>query len=67
MAEQPRSPLSFEDFIEAATSAALRATAKAAARTPDGAIDKRFRPGPIWVGLIIRDFDDIKTIGNPQG
>jgi hypothetical protein len=64
--EGPRSSLSFEDFIEAATSAALRATAKVAARKPDGSLDDRLRPGPIWVGIIIRDFDDVKTIGNPQ-
>lgn len=61
MDEQPRSSLSFEDFIEAATSAALRATQKSVLK------DERLRPGPIWVGIIIRDFDDIKTIGNPQG
>lgn len=59
MNQQPRSPLSFEDFIEAATSAALRAQKNAFK-------DERFRPRPIWVGIIIRDFDDIQSVGHPQ-
>lgn len=60
MAEAPSSPLSFEDFVEAATSAALRATQKAAKSDP------KYRPRPIWVGIIIRDFDDIQQVGNPK-
>ncbi|MBV8518266.1 MAG: hypothetical protein JO197_12785 [Acidobacteria bacterium] len=54
--ETPRSPLSFEDFIEAATSAAMRATR----RDPD------LKPFPIWVGIIIRDPHTIETIGKPN-
>lgn len=61
MDESPRSALSFEDFIEAATSAALRATDKYVKAKGD-----RFRPPPIWVGIIIREFDDIQQVGNPQ-
>lgn len=59
-----RGALSFEDFIEAATAAAVRATAKVAKR-PDGTIDDQYLPYPIWVGIIIRDRGDIKAIGNP--
>lgn len=54
--EQPRSSLSFEDFIEVATTAALRAQKN----------NKIRKPGPIWVGIIIRDYDDVLPIGNPQ-
>jgi hypothetical protein len=57
MDEKPRSPLSFEDFIEAATSAALRAQRQ-------DSKGQQFRPRPIWVGIIIRDFDDIQQVGN---
>lgn len=59
-----RSPLLFEDFIEAATSAALRASANAAKR-PDGVIDDKYLPYPIWVGIIIRDRNITQAIGNP--
>lgn len=52
----PRSPLSFEDFIEAATSAALRATEK----------HPHIRPWPIWVGIVIRDPHNFETIGKPN-
>ena len=54
--EAPRAALSFEDFIEAATSAALRATKK----HPDTL------PYPIWVGIIIRDPKTFETIGKPN-
>ena len=54
--EAPRPALSFEDFIEAATSAALRASKK----HPD------IKPHPIWVGIIIRDPHLVETIGNPN-
>lgn len=55
----PRTALSFEDFIEAATAAALRATERAAKNDP------RYKPPPIWVGIIIRPPDKVETIGNP--
>jgi hypothetical protein len=55
----PRSALSFEAFIEAATAAAVRASAQAAQNDPT------YRHWPIWVGIIIRPPDNIETIGNP--
>ena len=58
--ETPRAALSFEDFIETATAAALRASARAAQNDPN------YRHWPIWVGLIIRPPDNIvEKIGNP--
>jgi hypothetical protein len=60
-----RTPLSFEDFVEAATSAALRAATKvAAADQAKGAPADKFKlPWPIWIGLIInnRDFQGIQA------
>ena len=57
--DSPRSALSFEEFIEAATAAAVRATARAAQNDP------KYQHWPIWVGIIIRPPDKIETIGNP--
>jgi hypothetical protein len=59
MAQEPsssgsRSSLSFEDFIEAATTAALRAANKVAAETAKPGEAARF-PWPIWIGLILND------------
>ena len=54
--DTPRSGLSFEDFIETATAAAIRATSR----------DERYHHWPIWVGIIIRPPDNIQTIGNPS-
>jgi hypothetical protein len=61
----PRSGISFEEFVEAATSAAVRASvraseeaAKATGRPGD------YRPWPIWIGLIIRDPESIQAVGN---
>jgi hypothetical protein len=57
--DTPRSALSFEEFIEAATAAAVRASARA------GQTDPKYHHWPIWVGIIIRPPDHIETIGNP--
>lgn len=58
--DTPRSALSFEEFIEAATAAAVRASAKAAQNDP------KYQHWPIWVGIIIRPPDKFETIGNPS-
>ncbi len=57
--DTPRSALSFEEFIEAATAAGLRASAQAARNDPN------YQHWPIWVGIIIRPPDKFETIGNP--
>jgi hypothetical protein len=52
----PRSGLSFEEFVEAATSAAVRASVKASAEAAKaGGRPGDYRPWPIWIGIIIRD------------
>jgi len=56
----PRSGLSFEEFVEAATAAAVRASARAAVENP------QYGHWPIWVGIIIRPPDNIQTIGTPS-
>gem|GEM_PF-2960203 len=72
MASQPnspaaRTPLSFEDFVEAATAAALRAAARVAeADDPKSLVGpaQKFKlPWPIWIGLIInnRDFQGVEA------
>jgi hypothetical protein len=57
--ETPRSGLSFEEFVEAATGAAMRASSRAAQNDP------KYQHWPIWVGIIIRPPDKFETIGNP--
>ena len=49
----PKLALSFEDFLEAATAAAVRASAKAAKQDP------KYGNWPIWIGIIIRPPDKI--------
>jgi hypothetical protein len=63
-----RTPLSFEDFVEAATAAALRAATRVAAADDPNAVAggpaERFKlPWPIWIGLIInnREIQGIET------
>ena len=58
--DTPRSGLSFEEFLETATAAAARASARAAQENP------KFGHWPIWIGIIIRPPDNIQTIGNPS-
>lgn len=58
--DTPRSGLSFEEFLEAATAAAVRASARATRENP------QYGHWPIWVGIIIRPPDNIQTIGNPS-
>jgi len=61
----PRSGLSFEEFVEAATSAAVRASVKASAEAAKaGGRPNDFRPWPVWIGLIIRDPGVIQAVGN---
>jgi hypothetical protein len=65
--EIPRSGLSFEEFVEAATSAAVRASVKASAEAAKaGGRPGDFRPWPIWIGIIIRDPENIQAIGKAQ-
>ena len=64
----PRSGLSFEEFVEAATSAGVRASVRASAEAAAtiGGTKPGVRPWPIWIGLIIRPPDDFQLPGNIQ-
>jgi len=63
----PRSGISFEEFVESATAAGVRASVRASAEAaliggtkPGGGI----RPWPIWVGIVIRPPEDFQLPGN---
>lgn len=63
----PRSGISFEEFVEAATSAAVRASVRASAEAAKASgRPGDIRPWPIWIGLIIRDPETVQTVGNIQ-
>jgi len=65
----PRAGISFEEFVEAATAAGVRASLRASAEAglvsgpkPGGTI----RPWPIWLGIIIRPPEDFQLPSNVQ-
>ncbi|HWW61045.1 MAG TPA: hypothetical protein VN181_06745 [Thermoanaerobaculia bacterium] len=60
---QPRSAISFEEFVEVATSSALRAISKST-----GGADLKQLHWPIWFGWVIGPGGpDILKGGGPQG
>ena len=66
--EIARSGLSFEEFVEAATAAGVRASVRASAETAaiGGTKPGTVRPWPIWVGIVIRPPEDFQLPGNIQ-
>ena len=62
----PRSGISFEEFVEAATAAGVRASVRASAETGLTKPGGNIRPWPIWIGLIIRPPEDFQLPGNIQ-
>ncbi|HEX6087992.1 MAG TPA: hypothetical protein VF266_25910 [Thermoanaerobaculia bacterium] len=56
------SNLSFDEFVDAALGAAIRATAKHVPNAKPGHL-----PFPIWVGIIAGPFDQGKFGGGGQG
>lgn len=62
-ARELRSGLSFEEFIELATTAALRGSIKVAAEAKRAGLGEEWiRPQPIWVGIWIRERFDVAQL-----